>query len=79
MEPIKQRLLATRGAARPALIARLDYPALRAFVDAPVHVAELALVEFLKVGSEADAPAEKFASLLKQHSDFVHYRSFRSP
>ena len=77
MEPMKQRLLATRGSQRPDLVAALDYPALRTFVDAPVHVAELALDEFLRIGTLDAAPAELFASLVKQHSDFVHFRSYR--
>jgi hypothetical protein len=78
MEPMKQRLLHTRGAQRPTLMARLDYHALKAFSDAPVHVAELALAEFIKVGTVDVAPAELFASLLKQHGDYVHFRGFRA-
>ena len=42
-----------------------------------MHVAELALDEFLRIGTLDAAPAELFASLVKQHSDFVHFRSYR--
>ena len=77
MEPLKVRLLATRGAARPTLMARLSYDALRDFAVAPAHVAEDALAEFLSVAADdAPAPAEMLVSILKQHVDFVHFRGF---
>jgi hypothetical protein len=77
MEPMKIRLLQMRGAQRPKLMARLNYSALVAFAHAPVHVADLALAEFLKVATTDTPPAELFVSILKQHGDYVHFRGFQ--
>ena len=78
MEAIKIRLLRTQGAQRPKLMARLDYHALVAFAHAPVHVAELALAEFLREATAQAPPSELFISILKQHGDFVHFRGFNA-
>jgi hypothetical protein len=78
MEPMKMRLLQTRGAQRPRLMARLDFRALYAFSAAPVHVADLALAEFVRVATHDTSPAELFLSILKQHGDYVHFRGFQS-
>lgn len=78
MEPMKLRLLSQQGTRRPARMAQVDYEALRAFAEAPVHVAELALKDFVAPDEVEGVPARVFESLIKQHSSVVHYRPFRA-
>ena len=78
MEPMKLRLLSMQGSRRPARMAQVDYEALRAFAEAPVHVAELALKDFVAPDQLDGAPARVFENLLKEHSSVVHYRPVRA-
>eukprot|EP00892_Ulva_mutabilis_P005535 jgi/Ulvmu1/3353/UM156_0010.1 len=67
MEPIKQRMLRIQGAQRPSLMARLDFKALRALAEAPVHVADQAIRAFTSLNYEPqDAPTEFLRCLNEQ-------------
>lgn len=77
MEPLKLRLLHVQGSLRPERMAQLDSCTLRAFSEAPVHVAELALKEFVKQDALNGTPAASLYELLLKHSNVVHYREFR--
>lgn len=67
MEPIKQRMLRIQGSQRPALMARLDFKALRALAEAPVHIADSALRSFISQNYEPqDASAEFLQCLTEQ-------------
>jgi hypothetical protein len=78
MEPMKLRLLSVQGSLRPDRMALLNSATLQAFSEAPVHVAELALKEFVNQDALYGTPASVLVRLLQRHSNVVHYREFRA-
>lgn len=72
MEPIKQRMLRTQGSQRPALMARLDFKALRALAEAPVHIADNAIRSFIRLNYEPqDASVEFLRCLTDQDTNVL--------
>lgn len=66
MDHLYQVILEKAGQQYPTRVAQLDVWALLAFKDAPLHIAERALKEFVKENHEPDKASEDFRALLGQ-------------
>ena len=66
MEPMKQRLLRIQGSQRPDLMTQLDFHALKALAEAPVHVADKAIREFVNINYDPQDASLEFRRFLTE-------------